>query len=90
MADDGTMNTAPRRTRARTSPALISDDSGALNPAILFEFSWPVGEEPVDVVLVGTEATLRRMQRELDRAISVAIRRVRAEKIRARAERGGL
>jgi hypothetical protein len=84
---------APRRTHCVVGPATVLLDEGKPServlPLVAFGFLLPEGEPMLHVALVTTPARLRAFQRELDRAISVAIAKMNAMDRERRASRGG-
>ena len=67
---------APRRLRAHVEAATIESPDESVWPALAFAFESP-DAAPVTCVFVGREIELRRLQRELDKAITAAIRQVK-------------
>jgi hypothetical protein len=68
---------AERRVSGIVEPATIEVD-GAYLAAVAFAFQGP-DVDPVTCVLVGTEMELRRLQKDLDKAVTAACRRQREQ-----------
>ena len=71
----GWITDAPRRTHGQVEPAMIELDE-IRYPALALAFQG-ADAEPVTVTLVGNERALRDFQRQLDRAITGALRKCR-------------
>ena len=69
------LDEAPRRTHAVVHPATIEAPDGLVYPALAFAFESP-DAEPITAVVVGREMDFRRFQKQLDRAIRDAIRKL--------------
>ena len=72
---------APRRIYGHIEAATLELD-GEVVPALAFAFESP-DSEPITAIVVAYEADLRKLQREMDRAITEALRTVRKRQARS-------
>lgn len=69
---------APRRYDVVVLPSVFQSEAGRRIPGLTFAFRGGV-EAPVTVALLNVESDLRKFQKELDKAITTAIRESRKE-----------
>ena len=67
---------APRRFDAVMVAGTASTTSGLVVPTVTFGFRGSTDDEPVTVTLINDEVQLRKFQRDLDKAITEAVRGV--------------